>query len=226
MKKTVIATLITIIWLVVGILVIALKFDSTKSMPLNEIGDFLAGFFSPIAFLWLVFGYFQQGEELKLNTRALELQVNELKQSVEQQRELVEITRADMAITKMAYDLETEREIRKSQPLLQLTANSYSSNNGKIAALEAMLMNDGHPCTSVILSCSEGTLSQTELPLLPNNSKKIIKYNFLAPVNSFTTRISYLDGIGIKRHAVIAAIQNDSGSLVFLPAKEAAPEHT
>lgn len=225
MKKTVIATALTIAWLAIGVLLIALNFESARSMPLNEIGDFLAGLFSPVAFLWLVVGYFQQGEELKLNTRALELQVNELKLSVEQQRELVEVTRADMAITKMAYELETEREIRKSQPLLQLSANSYSSSSGKIVALEALLMNDGYPCTSVTLSCREGTLSQTEHPLLPNNAKKLIKYNFYHPVHSFETQVSYLDGLGIKRYMVIEAIQNESGSLFFLPAKEVSPEN-
>lgn len=66
--------------------------DTAKSMKFNEWGDFFAGSFAPLAFLWLVIGYFQQGEELSQNTKALEqqeralqLQVDELKQSVEQQ---------------------------------------------------------------------------------------------------------------------------------------------
>ena len=194
-------------------------------MPLNEIGDFLAGFFSPVAFLWLVVGYFQQGEELKLNTRALELQVNELKKSVEQQKELVEVTRADMAITKMTYELETQREIRKAQPVLQLSANSYGSNNGKIVALEATLMNDGHACTYVVLSCNEGTISQTELAAMPNSARKIIKYKFHNPVDTFSTRISYIDGVGFMRNMVVEALQNESGSLIFLPPRELDAEH-
>src|SRR5690606_28907410 len=32
---------------------------------LNEAGDYLAGFLSPLFFFWLVLGYFQQGRELK-----------------------------------------------------------------------------------------------------------------------------------------------------------------
>ena len=37
-----------------------------NSAPLNEKGDFLAGAFGPVAFLWLVIGYFMQSFELKM----------------------------------------------------------------------------------------------------------------------------------------------------------------
>lgn len=72
--------------------------DYSKPMPLNEVGDFLAGVFSPLAFLFLYIGYKQnsesirlQNEELKASTKALELQVKEMQESVEQQKKLVEI---------------------------------------------------------------------------------------------------------------------------------------
>ena len=55
----------------------------------NEFGDFLAGAFSPVAFFWLVLGYLQQQKELQQNTKALELQALELKNSVDQYREMV-----------------------------------------------------------------------------------------------------------------------------------------
>ncbi|MQP76894.1 hypothetical protein CQ393_13455 [Stenotrophomonas sp. MYb238] len=54
-------------------------------MKPNEFGDFLAGAFGPMALGWLVCGYFQQGIELRQNTQALSLQVEELRNSVEQQ---------------------------------------------------------------------------------------------------------------------------------------------
>lgn len=63
----------------------------------NEVGDFLAGAFSPLAFLWLVLGYFQQGRELENSANALWLQGQELQNSVTQQRELVEVTREQLA---------------------------------------------------------------------------------------------------------------------------------
>ena len=40
---------------------------------LNELGDFLAGFFTPLAFLWLVYGYLLQSKELRLQREELAL---------------------------------------------------------------------------------------------------------------------------------------------------------
>ena len=44
-----------------------------RNISLNELGDYLAGAFSPIIFLWLIVGYFMQYNELKiLNTQYTE----------------------------------------------------------------------------------------------------------------------------------------------------------
>lgn len=57
----------------------------------NELGDFLAGSFAPLAFLFLYLGYKIQGEELKQNTKALEKQAEELANSVAEQKRLIAI---------------------------------------------------------------------------------------------------------------------------------------
>ncbi len=50
---------------------------------LNELGDFLAGFFTPLAFGWLIYGYFLQSSELSLQRKELELTREQLgKQTV------------------------------------------------------------------------------------------------------------------------------------------------
>lgn len=59
------------------------RISTLAAMPLNEIGDFFAGAFGPVAFLWLVLGYLQQGDGLRLSTKALELQADELRQGTE-----------------------------------------------------------------------------------------------------------------------------------------------
>lgn len=61
------------------------RIGTLGDMPLNEVGDFLAGAFGPVAFLWLVLGFLQQGDELRQGTEALKLQATELKNSVQQQ---------------------------------------------------------------------------------------------------------------------------------------------
>ena len=50
----------------------------------SEHGDFFAGAAAPLAFFWLVVGYFQQGAEIRQNTRALRQQAEELKRAAEQ----------------------------------------------------------------------------------------------------------------------------------------------
>ena len=81
---------ITVVWLTV---IISFWIFGGLSSPdsLNELGDFLAGIFAPVAFLWLVLGYIQQGKQLEQNTKALEqqekalqLQIDEMKESVKQ----------------------------------------------------------------------------------------------------------------------------------------------
>ncbi|MDD2135655.1 hypothetical protein [Pseudomonas kurunegalensis] len=75
----------TLVYLVGIIALTGDRIGTLGDMPLNEVGDFLAGAFGPVAFLWLVLGFLQQGEELKQGTEALLLQATELKNSVEQQ---------------------------------------------------------------------------------------------------------------------------------------------
>lgn len=81
--------IVTAIYLIFVLLITDLS--AYKTLELNAKGDFLAGVFSPLAFLWLVYGYLQQGQELKLNTQALELQTRELKESVQAQKDMFEL---------------------------------------------------------------------------------------------------------------------------------------
>ena len=51
----------------------------SEEFSYNQLGDFLAGAISPLAFLWLIVGYLQQG-------KAIEIQSRELRAAVEQYR--------------------------------------------------------------------------------------------------------------------------------------------
>jgi hypothetical protein len=79
---------ITVVWLAV-IVVFWIFGGLTSPSSLNELGDFLAGAFAPIAFLWLILGYIQQGKQLDQNTKALEQQERALQLQIEEMRESV-----------------------------------------------------------------------------------------------------------------------------------------
>lgn len=93
--------------------------DKMADLKPNELGDFLAGVLTFPAFLWLVIGYFQQGIELKQNTEALRLQVQELAHSVEHQAESARVAREQLRQETDAREMEREQQIRESQPDLR-----------------------------------------------------------------------------------------------------------
>lgn len=108
---------VTAIWLgvMVGIVVVG-----TKPERLNEWGDFFAGFFAPLAFLWLVIGYLQQGDELRQSSQALRLQAEELRNSVEQQSHLVEVSRKQLDVQVNAIAEERRLRLAAQLPILGL----------------------------------------------------------------------------------------------------------
>lgn len=68
-------------WILFGIYLLINFWDS--AIELNEIGDFVAGWVAPLAFFWLILGYYQQKEELNLNTEAITAQKLELQKQVQ-----------------------------------------------------------------------------------------------------------------------------------------------
>lgn len=118
MKKNyeVVGWVLTAIYLFGIALLVCLKKDSLHTLELNSIGDFLAGVFGPIAFLWLVLGYKQQGRELKISSDALRLQAKELRNSVEQQSKLVAVAADQLKFQQEAFDLQAWRHQQEISP--------------------------------------------------------------------------------------------------------------
>lgn len=95
--------------------------DRSTAMSLNEIGDFLAGAFSPIAFLFLYLGYRQNSEALRIqanelatSNKSFKKQCKELENSVEQQKKLVKITGVELNLLQTQY----QKSLVQQQPFL------------------------------------------------------------------------------------------------------------
>ena len=130
---TAIGISLTVAWMGTFVTLAAYRFGALSEMTLNEFGDFLAGASAPVALLWLVVGYFQQGRELRLNTRALEAQERELRRQVSATVELAENSareaRAteDLAdATKASRERAEARESEEAQPVFE-GAGSFKS---------------------------------------------------------------------------------------------------
>jgi hypothetical protein len=132
---------------------------SDKGLDPNEWGDWAAGLAAPIAFLWLVLGYYQQGQELRANVQALhmqeqalQLQVRELQESVGQQKEMVtaysrhaDLFAESLAIAKRSADA----AVSAQRPWLRVKVEvgkgiEFSQKQGATVHLHVDLTNVGN----------------------------------------------------------------------------------
>lgn len=77
---------LTTAWILLGVLYISsnIGWAAFSTLPADDLGNFLEGASAPLAFLWLVIGYFLQQKELEQNTEALRSQAIEISRSAEQ----------------------------------------------------------------------------------------------------------------------------------------------
>lgn len=155
-KETIIGAVISGIWLLVFSGLLIYRFDSAMNMELNAWGDFLAGFSAPLALLWLVIGYIQQGRELSLNTTALLSQQQELQKQVEETARLAESSsRQASAAEQMAASTMDEARISKAKqrsasfPVLRI----HSGNNDR-GYLNSTIKNCGGDIRNVFVMTS------------------------------------------------------------------------
>jgi len=87
-RLPVIGLWLTALYLIGLVLYLFLQGQNPADLQLNELGDFLGGVSSPLAFLWLVLGFFQQSREIRLSNKALHLQAREMRRSVDEHRRI------------------------------------------------------------------------------------------------------------------------------------------
>ena len=83
--RLVLAMSLTTFWLGFGLFYLGsvIGWGEFFSLPLESLGSFLEGAFAPLAFLWLVVGYFLQQKELAKNTEVIQKQHAEMQKSAD-----------------------------------------------------------------------------------------------------------------------------------------------
>ena len=137
-RLTLIGLCITAIWIFLFSFIVLSNFPTDGQMSLNAWGDFLAGTTAPLALLWLVIGYFQQGEELHINTKVLEAQQRELQLQVQETANLAKNSeRQARAAELLAQISKTEQEREHLQMIMdaqpEFVANGGSSSGARIS---------------------------------------------------------------------------------------------
>ncbi|HEN8706763.1 TPA: hypothetical protein U8209_003247 [Pseudomonas putida] len=130
-----------------------------KTMELNAVGDFFAGVFGPLAILWLVLGFFQQGIELRQGTAALNLQARELNSSVEQQAAMVQVSQKQLEAATAAALYEKNLSEKSCEPYTDFRFK-YWVNKGVHQYAVFGVQNPGPRCKSLSVSFSESDEEQ------------------------------------------------------------------
>jgi hypothetical protein len=101
--------IISAIWIAAALICAVWDWHELLTLKPNELGDMFAGFAAPLAFLWLVLGYLQQGEELRLQRTELALQREQLGLQKEETKRIADET-AKQATAIQANELHARRD--------------------------------------------------------------------------------------------------------------------
>jgi hypothetical protein len=199
-----------------GWILFPIKWQRLRDMDLNAIGDFLAGGFAPLAFLWLVLGFFQQRVELAQNTKALELQVKELSQAAEHAGALVEVARSELQLRLeemqeekrskgvRAQVMERRRaEIHKRSLQPRFDFDNNYEQQGRSVRL--VMMNRGHNCADVEVSIPENDVVHLQreftMDLLRSESGLKLEFAVLNRNGTAPMKVTYVDLEGDQHEA-------------------------
>ncbi|HFE9908095.1 hypothetical protein Q5X71_16625 [Acinetobacter baumannii] len=240
-KLSIIIVISTILYLVMVFLFLYIGMDRMRNLKPNEWGDFFAGIFSPLAFLWLIFGYYQQGQELKQNTNALNLQAKELKLSnLALKQQVLEMKNSVLAqqnmfeLAEKQYKDSLEEKERNNKPKLVLIFSEYKYisqlTNSLMFTLNLNILNKGIGITDLkivsnfwsMLPNNTGTLRERLVVENISFTEKIfIKLYRFTPEVPFTNNkliLTYKDTNGLKYKEVFEIIKKDE-DVIAIPIK-------
>jgi hypothetical protein len=156
--------------------------ETLRQIPLNELGDFLAGAMGPIAILWLILGFLQQGDELRL-------QVEELKNSVEQQGKV-----AKAALDQL--ELETRRERERADAAREAGIPKFCvvHSRWEPAGAEEALINlyfDVLRCRALDVTIETVPWSDIAIPSVVDPSDRSREMGWIVPQDTHTALLMF-----------------------------------
>lgn len=172
MKKFYVGIVLTLCYFM-GVFFVIVRMDLNKVSSWNELGDFLAGVFSPVAFLWLIVGYLQQQSELSNNTKQLKLQAEELNNSVQQAAELNSLTKQQIEINLKAMKEASDKYRLSILPIINIQGLSFSKSSSGFIVYNIEFKNTGATGKEVVFSSEQFDCSDLGVGIFP--SGEVIK---------------------------------------------------
>ena len=191
-KSLIFGIAVTLVWLTIIILIFILS-NLKPLSSLNELGDFLAGIFAPVAFFWLILGYIQQGKQLDQNTQALEqqeqalqLQIEEMRESVKQQRELTKLQSEQLKMTHNAH--KPYLELYSPELDVQIIKDLITGKSEKLFSLIFYIRSTINESRSILLMTMDESTYQREKSIQVGEKVKfVLSLDFLGDkqINEF-----------------------------------------
>ena len=171
--------------------VLIFKWDEVWKMKPNEWGDFLAGFASALAFVWLVVGYYQQNEDIKL-------QIHEIQLSVDAQQT-------------QAAALQQERRAAKHQALPKFRFENFGDASD---GLFVRFRNEGSPVDIVHASAADGSRCEVNTKRLGTRAALQVQIEGrpFKESNGKRFTVKYIDAQGDPGSAQFEIIANQTES--------------
>lgn len=167
-----------------------------RPITFNELGDFLAGVFAPLGFLWLIYGYRQQGKQLEQNStainqqaealkqqaKALNLQIVEMKKGIEEQKKIVEVYTNENIAKHFAAEPYFEYLFEKRRlEIEEISIDEYIDSVGKvyedfidIGKFKFVIKNLGGVAKKINISCIDNPNLYSAYEIEKNNSVEFI----------------------------------------------------
>ena len=147
----------TVVWASGALILQANKWETLgKPLQLNQLGDYAAGAAAPIAFLWLVMGFWQQGREMRA-------QAMELNASVRAQLAIADTARAQQALEVCREAREEIERMQRSTPLLEVYGVKSQVGNFRKLQLKFSFLNLGLDLMQVKAVLIFGGLREVEV---------------------------------------------------------------
>lgn len=187
------ATVFSILWILFIILIASNKISN--NIEINAWGDFLAGFFAPLLFLWLVYGVFLQKSEFANALKSFTYQYDEMKV----QNQQIKIQQINTWFDRNLKNIQT---IKTS--IFQISNGSFNS----IAEVVIELENDINSTTEYITLDNKyfniyddlKNIYDTIIYIQTNLDKQIVKYE---------KQVIILDSINEMKKEFVVLFKNE-----------------
>lgn len=199
-------------WALTGIWVLAagsyiyVALPHIEGLDAVDVGALLSGVFMPLAFLWLIVGFFQQGAELRQNAEALRQQADRLEQQVQGTKSLVlvavrqaEATVRMVQLERQKFEEETRSRMRAAQPRFVLDEGMRHPRTGSMR-----LHNFGAAASNLSIDTGNPAVKASIQPSTFVQSGGFVNIHFEAPDYALLqATLGYFDAQGIARRVML-----------------------